>query len=131
MPQDMSSHKHIKSRKEASSPCSPFLPCLSLYIDLRLWIFGYMDMWVDGCMDIWIYGCTRVYKQRTAVLLPLVRPHYEFTRKLDREMDRNVIFFTMLIELSALIIITRCSCCYSLEVWIRIHLFDSFLHFDP
>ena len=88
-------------------------------------------MWVDGCMDIWIYGYTRVYKQRTPVLLPLVRPHYDLTRKSDREMDRNVILFTMLIELIAPLVITMCSSCFCMEVWIIIYLFDSFLHFDP
>ena len=88
-------------------------------------------MWVDGCMDIWLHGCTRVYKQRTAVLLPLVRPHYELMRKSDRNMDRNVVFFSMLIEPIALIVLTMCTCCFNMEVWILIYLLDSFLHFDP
>ena len=64
-------------------------------------------MWVVGCMDIWIYGCTRVYKQRTAVLLPLVRPHYELTRKSDQEMDRNVIFLPCSLNL-LLSLLSRC-----------------------
>ena len=51
----MFSHKHIKSRKEASSPCSPSLPCLSFIYRLKtldLWIYGYVGRWVYGYMDV-------------------------------------------------------------------------------
>ena len=64
-------------------------------------------MWVDGCMDIWIYGYTRVCKQRTPLLLPLVRPHYDLTRKSDREMDRNVIVLPCSLNL-LLPLLSRC-----------------------